>query len=151
MGLIRSTIAAAKARAAAGWRLYRRVPWPLRWPATILIAVFLAVIVANLVFGASRQIVRQELSVAAGTTERVTIQVDAGRNVEVLWEQPAGATAAPLAALLRGPDERQATEDPLIEGRFLFKGGFSRATYRLELRNESAVDTELVRVRWTVR
>ena len=60
MGLIRSTIAAAKARAAAGWRLYRRVPWPLRWPATILIAVFLAVIVANLVFGASRQIVRQD-------------------------------------------------------------------------------------------
>lgn len=133
------------------WRAYLRVPRPIRWPATDVLLLFATVIVVNLAFSNSRTVERSFL-IPPGERRIVEVQVDPGRNSEVRWvigEREGESEAFPLVVTLRGPDEEQVSAAG--PGTFRFKGGFTTAQYRLELRNEGEDANAAVQVRWTVR
>lgn len=135
-------------------RRYRRIPRLLRRPLTAVALVVVAVVLANLLFGASVQEVQRDFALAPGETVAMEVQVDAGRNVEVRWEpldqEAPYADAAPLDAELSGPGLRLTTESAAAGGIFRFKGGFARATYRVHFANHTRDARGRFVVRWTI-
>lgn len=151
---MRRRIRALRPLGRSALRRYRRIPRLLRWPLTAVALVVLAVVLANLLFGASAREVQRDFALGPGETVAMEVRVDAGRNVEVRW-QPADqeapyADATPLEAELSGPDLRLATTTASPEGIFRFKGGFAVATYRVQFANNTHGAPGRFVVRWTI-
>ena len=141
-------------RRPALWATYVRIPRPIRWPVTTLLLIFLAVIMANVVFSGTRAVERTYL-IEPGASATLEVQVDAGQNSEVVWEivehGPGDATNFPLLAQLSGPTAGLPRQSEAGSGGFPFKGGFSTARYELTLTNQEETRNTTVKVRWTVR
>ena len=144
------------------WRLYRRVPRPVRWPLTLITLTLLAVILANLTFGASQRTSTTTVLIPAGQTIATTVQVDAGSLGSVRWSvQGAGLLTVspeggPLTVQLTGPSEELPLQERALSGRFDFKNGFTRSSYQLQLGNDGSAtngstDSLRVEVRWITR
>ena len=153
-----SLVALARAPRAASrpvWRRYRAIRPLVRWPVTIVLGFFLAVILVNVVFGAFQQRPSRDLVVRAGTSEEMTVRVGAGRNVQVRWEprdrERGEDEVVLLQARLEGPDRSDALPAPAEAGGFDFKAGFSGGLYTLRLSNATSRDSLPLRIRWRIQ
>ncbi len=127
------------------------MPGRYRWPTTLVLGFFLAIILVNLAFGASARTVVREFRIAPGEEQATSIFVDASRNAQVAWILTSNDDPPPeIEAIVTGPDfiSRLRTD---LEGRILFKGGFSRGEYTFSMRNLSPESSGVWRIEWTVR
>lgn len=134
------------------WRRYRAVPGRYRWPTTLVLGLFLVVILANVIFGASSRSVTREFRIGPGDQQDTRIFVDAGRNSTVVWELTArdGPAQPTIEAVVTGPDFVSDVATSL-DGRIDFKGDFTRSPYTFTMRNLSPDTTGEWRIVWTVR
>ena len=137
------------------WHGYRRILRWLRWPATAVALLILAVIAANLLGSASRSVVEDVFVIEPGDSTAMRVAIDVGRETEVRWElgNYAGETRDrfPLTASVTGPADPITHNEAAGLGLFRFKGGFMRSDFVLQIENRHATETLSVAVRWTIR
>ncbi len=129
----------------AGWRRYRALPRPLRWPLTAAAALILAVLIANGFSAVRGGDFTEDFRIEPGQSRVSARPIAPGGTVTVSWTPLPPEGAGGLSVTLAGPGEQQAAAGP--SGTLQFPVGFSPATYTLTVTNPAA-DPARVRVRW---